>query len=225
MVCRLLALMMCVIALMGCNAPVAGVYPAIGEPSDKVVYLTSNHWHAGFVLGMEDLPVGHQKELKPFEGYRFIEVGWGSDLFYRAKTPTVWTGVCAAFFSPRGVMHMVGVGPEVESNYARHRGELYRIRLSRPGYDALVKYVFDSLERDGSGGLIEVEPGLYGFSRFYRAKGYYSILHTCNHWAADGLREAGLPVTPVYAFTADNLCMQVRQGCIKHQEDVVVFQR
>jgi hypothetical protein len=49
---------------------------------------------------------------------------------------------------------------------------------------------------------------LYGDSRFYPGRESFSLLRTCNVWTAQGLRDAGLPVSD--AITREGLMSQVR---------------
>ena len=52
--------------------------------------------------------------------------------------------------------------------------------------------------------------GQYANSRFYAARGKYSLLQTCNTWTARALRSAGLPITSLYAVSAGNVMAQTR---------------
>ena len=225
---RWLCVVCVVMLLSACNSPIQSLYPpslstASSQPdSDLAVYVTSNHWHAGFVLRLADMPESVRSKFAAFHEYPYVEVGWGSDIYYRAKEPNILTGLCAAFCSPRGVMHVVGITPDPEEHYGNRRCELYRVRVSRAGYDALLKYVCEMFDVGADGTPQKVQDGLYAFSQFYRAHGAYFVLHTCNHWTADGLRKTGFPITPMYAFTADNLCEQIREEGIKFQADIVV---
>jgi hypothetical protein len=53
-------------------------------------------------------------------------------------------------------------------------------------------------------------PGLYGPSLFYEAHGRFSYSNVCNHWAADLLNAAGLPITPVLDTHPSGLLADLR---------------
>jgi hypothetical protein len=53
-------------------------------------------------------------------------------------------------------------------------------------------------------------PGLYGPSRFYRARGTFNIFHVCNHWLADLLDAAGVPTAPVLATLPSGLFLDLQ---------------
>jgi hypothetical protein len=46
---------------------------------------------------------------------------------------------------------------------------------------------------------------------WYRARGTYSAFHTCNTWVAEGLRQAGCPITPAWCLMPGPLLQQTRQ--------------
>jgi hypothetical protein len=54
-------------------------------------------------------------------------------------------------------------------------------------------------------------PGPYEGSAYWRASQSYSGLHTCNTWAAEELRSAGLPVRSTGVIFAGQLWRQTRR--------------
>ncbi len=62
------------------------------------------------------------------------------------------------------------------------------------GARALSEFLWRDLETDGGQKPRLVAPGQFPGSLFYAARSRYSLAHTCNTWAADALRAAGLPV-------------------------------
>jgi len=60
-----------------------------------------------------------------------------------------------------------------------------------------------------AGAFIDAGPGANG-GRFFHGTRHYAIYRTCNHWVAEVLADAGLPVTPAYAMTASNVAFQLR---------------
>ena len=58
--------------------------------------------------------------------------------------------------------------------------------------------------------LPDLGRGLYGASLFYPANGHFSIFKVCNHWIADLLGAAGLPVAPVLATLPSGLILDLR---------------
>ena len=81
--------------------------------------------------------------------------------------------------------------------------------MSLDRFNGLCGYLGEALARDGEGTEIYIAPGLYGYSRFYRANGSYYFPETCNVWTARALESAGVPMVPLLAITAESLLGQV----------------
>jgi hypothetical protein len=79
------------------------------------------------------------------------------------------------------------------------------VDLSARGFARLCQHIEQTYALDESGQPIRLGPG------WYRARGIYSAFHTCNTWAAEGLREAGCPITPAYCLTPAPLLSQTRE--------------
>lgn len=209
--CRAVGTAMCGIALIvavGCLGPVASLYPPrLGDPNTPV-WVVDHGWHTGLVVERAAIPPGlwpAQDDLAPAP---YLEVGWGDAAFYRAENPGVGLAVKAALGSPGSVLHVIALPASPDRIFAGP--EVVEIRLSRLGFQALVRFVDETFARGGSGRAPGLGPGLYGISAFYPARGHYYLLNTCNTWIAGALRSAGVPITPAYAMTAGNLMWQAR---------------
>jgi hypothetical protein len=72
--------------------------------------------------------------------------------------------------------------------------------LSESGFLKLLERLDETFARAEASDLpVELGPGLYGASLFFRANGAFHLFRVCNHWVADLLNAAGLPATPVLA--------------------------
>ena len=58
----------------------------------------------------------------------------------------------------------------------------------------------------------------FGQSSFYPAKRSYHLFHTCHQYAAQALREAGLPISPFWAFNRTSLAWQLRRAAQLSEE-------
>jgi hypothetical protein len=68
-------------------------------------------------------------------------------------------------------------------------------------------------ERRPDGEVIPLGTGLYGTSRFCRAKGSFHLFNTCHTWAARAFAATGTPVS-TRVVTAGGLISQLRRnGC------------
>ena len=206
---------MCGIALIvtaGCLGPVASLYPSRpGDPSTPV-WVVDHGWHTGLVVERAAISPGLWPEQDDLAPAPYLEVAWGDAAFYRAQNPGVGLAVKAAFGSAGSVLHVVALPGPPDRIFAGP--QVVEIRLSRPGGQALVRFVDESFARGERARAPRLGPGLYGTSAFYPARGRYHLLNTCNTWVADALRSAGVPITPAYAMTAGNVMWQARRLAI-----------
>jgi uncharacterized protein (TIGR02117 family) len=180
--------------------------PKPGE-AGVTVYVVAYAYHSGLALPIpeltkagEDLSRGEVVGIaERFKGFRFVEIGWGDEAFYRL-VPTIseleiGEAMRALFHRDNpSVLHVVGLSrspPEMLQG-----ASILPITLSRKGFDRLVSRLGDSIALE-DGHPVELGRGLYGPSLFYRARGTFSILNVCNHWVARELNAAGLSILPI----------------------------
>jgi uncharacterized protein (TIGR02117 family) len=182
--------------------------PANGAPSTEI-YLVSNGYHAGLVVPTAQLAeiarqngaVALTNVAGRFSEFPYIEIGWGEEQFY-AAVPTVaqvtfGLAVRALFYPGNSsVLHVVGVSDDPRKVF--RSADIVRMDVSEPGFTGLLKAIDATFARSGEPPAPQaLGKGLYGTSLFYRAQRSFHIFNVCNHWAADMLSAAGLPVTPV----------------------------
>jgi len=173
---------------------------------ETTIFLVGHGWHTGLVLPVNNIEAENFPEAADFRQADFIEVGWGDEGFYRATkiTPTIITK--AAFWPTPSVMHVAGFRGPVRNFFPY--SDIHEVKLSVEEFDMLCRFISNSFEHDDQGESIDLGEGLYGKSRFYRAKGKYYMPKTCNIWTAKALREAGFPITVQTAITAENVLGQ-----------------
>ncbi len=122
---------------------------------------------------------------------RFIALGWGDKGFF-LETPS-WgelkfsTAFKAAFALSTAAIHSTYY-KEMELNKT-----CKKVRITSKQYVRLVKYIKSSflLSKKKDSIFIKTK-AIYGQNdSFYEATGSYSIFHTCNTWANNGLRACG----------------------------------
>jgi uncharacterized protein (TIGR02117 family) len=197
------------------------LYPARAGELTVTVFVVSHGYHAGIVLprgALADAASRHGYAAlvavsTRFGAYPFLEVGWGDEEFYRT-VPTiasVTVPVAArALFLPgnRSVLHVVGLTypPRVAFPVA----DIVALELSQDGFDRMLARVDATFAPAAAGGPVEdAGAGLYGPSRFYRARGAFNLFHVCNHWLADLLDAAGVPTAPVLATLPPGLFLDL----------------
>lgn len=179
-------------ALLGSLAPVNRGWQ---EPDRGItIYLADNGIHADIIMparaaGLDWAPLVPKSDFAaPDPDARWVAFGSGEERVY-LETPrwqdikprTVWSAIAGG----RRAMHVEWVGdPRYAAREIRLRPEEYR-RLW-----AAIRSDFE-VDANGRPKLIDA-PGYGPADAFYRATGKASAIRTCNSWAADRLRLAGV---------------------------------
>lgn len=205
-----IALLAMILMLFGC----AGTPPpAAGQTADhewRSVQVVNHGLHAGLLIARADLLRELPALAETFGDGDFVELGWGDEDFYRAPQATLGLALRALFRSTSAVLHAVEIASDPGRRFAG--SEVVELRLSEDGYRQLLAFVAASFSRSAQGVPVELGPGLYGDSRFYRAEGRYSLLRTCNTWLAEALAAGGCALQPARVVTAGQLMSRLRQA-------------
>lgn len=210
----LIALFLCYLAALLANPPRDEYFAALSGQSAYTVWVSSNGWHTGIIVPTELIPRDLLPEKRDFPTAAYLEIGWGDAGFYQAETITTSIALKALFLPTPSVVHMVGFSTAPEEYFTA--SDVLRFEVGEEGFRRLLQ-ALDASVGHGETGAVHRKKGLYGDSRFYAGRGNYSALHTCNHWAADMLTQAGIPITPWYAATSGTLMWQLRRYAT-HQE-------
>lgn len=77
------------------------------------------------------------------------------------------------------VLHVVGI-PNRDLGTEFPGSTVVNVAVPASGYERLLDHLVETFTRIPDGGLIPLEPGLYGRSYFYRAQGSFDASNTCN---------------------------------------------
>lgn len=194
--------------------------PSLSPPAEAdppTIHVVSHGWHSGVILPLSALMgAGAGPALRAiavrFRAYPALEFGWGEARFYAATpTPAEFDGRLAleALFTPGGrdgVVQVVGLDADLRTRFPH--AEIVAVPVSRAGLSRLVARLESSFSL-ADGRPVDVGPGLYGPSLFYRGAGRFSWTNVCNHWTAELVNAAGLPVAPVLATLPHGLILDL----------------
>ena len=197
------------------------LYPPARGADSVEIFLVNHGYHTGIVVPRAATSdVAARRGLAAltaitarFAAFSSLEIGWGDEGFYRSA-PTIGSVTVPlalrALFRPGNpsVIHVVGVNESPPVVFTR--SELVPIRLSADGFARMLALIDATLARTERGELLDLGPGLYGPSLFYRAVGAFHIFNVCNHWVARLLDAAGVPTSPVLAIAPSGLLLDLR---------------
>lgn len=183
------------------------LYPAAPDEAGVTVYLLNNGFHTDLAVPRAALMEGGgplaeaTASLAPDD---WVLIGWGDAVFYVDQSPIPGRLVdgARAFFKP-GNASVVMLDPEASDPAKRFRVEdRQAVRLSAAGMAALRARVQASLATDAAGLPITAAARPGDDARFFKSRETFWVGHLCNHWTAELLSAAGLPIRPWRTVTS-----------------------
>lgn len=169
--------------------------------SGITIYVETNGVHTGFILPAQAAGVDWHAVFPPAHvsdpRYRasgatdHIAISWGERDFYLA-TPR-WQDIDlalvarAAVGSDTTLVHIYHMTHPAEGRYAR------RLVISHAAYRHLATRLMQDIALP-PGALPRPIPGYGGDDVFYRGRGRYSLVRSCNVWTGDHLRAIGVRI-------------------------------
>jgi hypothetical protein len=193
------------------------LYPAPRDEAGVSVHLLDNGFHTDLAVPRAALIEGGgplaeaTASLAPGD---WVLVGWGDATFYvdQSPIPGRLADGARAFFKP-GNASVVMLDPQASDPTRRFRAEdRQALRLSRAGMAALRARVQASLATDGAGRPITAAARPGDDARFFESRETFWIGHLCNHWTAELLSAAGLPIRPYRAVTSGEVMRTAARG-------------
>jgi uncharacterized protein (TIGR02117 family) len=169
----------------------------LNSGKDVTIYITTNGVHTDIVVPVKSRQMDWSTEVK-FSNtllkdttMQWLALGWGDKGFY-LQTPT-WADLKfkvafkAAFGLSSTAIHATFYKSLKEGETCK------KIVISEEQYSRLRNYILDSFQKNASGHAryINTAANYNNTDAFYEANGSYSIFHTCNTWANNGLKVSG----------------------------------
>lgn len=204
------------ILLSACASPVEGLWPPPPEFIQHTVYVSLDTWHAmiAFPIQQEDRDQlsafsseeGTSSQHPSLRTQHFYEE-WGyAERAWYLEGKTDVSGIVRALFWPtEGVVEVGRYDRVWAERTPQPPSDLFTFRLTEEGYQRLRRHLQATL-------LIQQRVDSFGQSSFYPATRSYHLFHTCHQYAAHALREAGLPISPFWAFNRTSLAWQLRRA-------------
>jgi len=201
-----LYLVLASMAVGGCaSRPIEGLYPPRPQQERVSVAVFREAMYTGLVVRTSDLAerVADVHQRVPT---RYVAVKWGDFRYYRDPDPGLGITTSAAFWPTRSTVRLERATRLVDGPGERS----LRLELSQAGYERLLDHVAETLVVDADGELVPAPAKAVG-GGFYGARGRYHLWRNCNHWTAQGLRAAGLPIAPGWAMLPGPLMRRVQE--------------
>lgn len=185
-----------VLGLAGCaTAPRPPWPPRPGTPAARII-VYADHFHS--IIGLPGRPGGHEE-------WAFGERIW----FYDEKDTTsrkvyyfVVDALRALLWPNAGVIEVSKADKPYDTRNTENKVGVWQISVSEEGLARMRAYLDRSI---GEKKAILDD----GWQVYYSASRRYHVFHTCHHYVAGALREAGVPVHPSICVVPSGLWWQL----------------
>jgi hypothetical protein len=170
------------------------------------VFVVKRGWHIDVGVSVASLPVPLSSVASKFPGSRYILFGFGDRRYLTAKHKNA-DALLAALRGGPGLMLVTALSVPPQDAFGA--AEVAQLALTGAQARALQSFIWQTLSSQLGAPLV-VASGPYPASLYLGSGERYSAFHTCNTWAAQSLRAAGLPVHSGGVIFAAQLWWQVR---------------
>ena len=139
----------------------------------------------------------------------WARIGWGDFQYYGASQQTLLSALRALLLPSTAVIAVLGVNSIRDQVSTTNR--VYSIDSNRVIADALAQFIADYFKQGPEGQLTQVREKPSG-EVFFKARGIYMFINTCNNWTSRGLRIAGLRCLPLLNFLPGQVEQAVRRN-------------
>ncbi|TGE20217.1 TIGR02117 family protein [Hymenobacter elongatus] len=187
-------------------------------PGGILVFVVSNGFHTDLVLPLRETRTGTdwlRQLAQPtlttqFAAHEYAAFGWGSEQFYvesyGGNFPKVGT-ILRSVLPDRTLMHV-----DFYRQAPRPGKKVVALRISTAQYQRLANLIRQSFQPDSLGPtVLRNAAGYTSEDFFFRARGRYHALRTCNDWTTRVLRKTGVR-TALKAPLAGSVLWQARRA-------------
>jgi len=174
--------------------------------SSKIIYVVRRGWHVDVGFAAADLGESLAPLRAQFPGAQYFILGFG-DRYYLLSRGKNSADELAALWPGSGLILVTGLTASPQNAFGT--AHVVEVPVFPDQMAAAQTFVANAFALRGDR-LSAEAPGPYAGSLFFSATLKYSAFYTCNTWAADALRSAGLPVASNIQF-AGQLWGQVRR--------------
>ena len=169
------------------------------------LYVIAGGWHTELGLPAAAISGPLAALARAHPGAETLVFGWGQRDYYMAPHPGLGDLLGALTPGPAVLLVIPLPGRPVA---APDHPTVHRLAATPAGRAALCAWLWRSFATV-DGRPRPLGPGPCAGCTFYAATGTYDLAHTCNTWTAEGLRAAGLPVSPAGVITAGQVLGQL----------------
>ncbi len=176
---------------------------ASASSTQSTIYVIRRSWHIDVGFAADELVPPLVAVRAEFPGVNYLSFGFGDRHYLLHKHGL---SMLAALWPGPGLVLATGLRATPEEAFGQN--EVVRLSVSGAQLSDLQQFLWRTLSAH-DGRVAPLQPGPYSGSLYYDSSQRYSAVHTCNTWAAEALKSAGLSIRSTGVEFAGELWVQV----------------
>jgi hypothetical protein len=195
----LLVEMICVFILF-CSAE----YAQVSERDSISIYLVKANWHTGLMIPVNDFTKKILPVLSYFEGFEYVDIGWGDAEFYQSPGFNICLAAYAILLPTPSVIRIDGYKFPIE-RVVEWREFAIQFVLTKDSFLKMADFINQSFKYDDYKKVIISSRDKERPIIFFKSVHYYFFMRTCNTWAAEAIQSTGVEIDTFGLVTAGQL--------------------
>lgn len=168
------------------------------------IYLVKVNWHTGLMIPVNDFTKKILPVLSYFDGFKYVDIGWGDAEFYQSPGFNICLAVNAILVPTPTVIRIDGYKFPIE-RVIEWREFAIQFVLTKERFLRMADFINQSFKYDD---YKEVIISLRDKEKpiiFFKSVHYYFFMRTCNTWAAEAIQSTGVEIDTFGLVTAGQL--------------------
>ena len=168
------------------------------------VYIVKQYWHTGIVFQNSAIPSKTINILSDFSKYKYLDFGWGDEIYYQHPDPGIELGAQAILVPTSSVIRVEGSNADIKK-IIEWSDFTIKFEFTEEQFLSLCIYIQNTFELDSNFLPMKTSEKSQGRIIFYKSHLKYHLLNTCNKWVADAFIYSGFDISSSDIITAQNL--------------------
>ncbi len=179
-------------------------FAQVSERDSISIYLVKANWHTGLMIPVNDFTKKILPVLSYFEGFEYVDIGWGDAEFYQSPEFNICLAVNAILVPTPSVIRIDGYKFPIE-RVIEWREFAIQFVLTKDRFLRMADFINQSFKYDDHKEVIISSRDKEKPIIFFKSVHYYFFMRTCNTWAAEAIQSTGVEIDTFGLVTAGQL--------------------
>lgn len=182
----------------------SAAFAKISERDSVSIYLVKANWHTGLMIPINDFTKKVLPVLSYFEGFKYVDIGWGDAEFYQSPGFNICLAAYAILPPTPSVIRIDGYKFPIE-RVIEWREFAIQFVLPKERFLRIADFINQSFKYNDNKEVIISSRDKEKPIIFFKSVHYYFFMRTCNTWAAEAIQSAGFEIDTFGLVTAGQL--------------------